>query len=80
MTLPLPIPTAIAIFITIWWVVLFAILPLGVKSQHEDVEGRLLGTDPGAPVAPRLLAKAGATTLVAAVVFAGLMAYIAWQG
>jgi predicted secreted protein len=80
MTLPLPLPTAIAIYVTLWWITLFAILPLGVKSQHEDADGRLLGTDPGAPVAPRLLMKAGLTTVVAAVLFAGLMAYIAWQG
>ncbi len=80
MSLPLPIPTAIAIYITIWWIALFAILPLGVKSQHEDPDGRLLGTDPGAPIAPRLLLKAGLTTLVSAIAFVALMAYIAWQG
>jgi predicted secreted protein len=79
-TLPLPLPTAIAIYITMWWIVLFAILPLGVKSQHEDEAGRAPGTDPGAPVAPRLLMKAGVTTLVSAVLFVGLMAYVAWQG
>jgi predicted secreted protein len=77
--LPLPLPTAIAIYVTLWWITLFAILPLGVKSQHEDADGRLLGTDPGAPVAPRLLMKAGLTTVVAAVLFVALMAYIAWQ-
>ena len=30
------------------------------------------GTEPGAPVAPKLLMKAGITTLVSAVVFAGI--------
>ncbi len=80
MNLPVPTPMAIAIYLTTWWIVLFAILPLGVKSQHENEEGRLLGTDPGAPIAPRLLMKAALTTVVSAVVFAGLMAYIAWQG
>ena len=80
MTLPVPIPMAIAIFFTMWWIVLFAVLPLGVRSQHENEEGRLLGTDPGAPIAPKLLMKAGLTTLVSAVLFAALMAYIAWQG
>jgi predicted secreted protein len=79
-TLPLPLPTAIAIYVTMWWIVLFAILPLGVRSQHEEGEGGPAGTDPGAPVAPRLLMKAGVTTLVSAVLFAGLMAYVAWQG
>ena len=80
MSLPLPIPTAIAIYVTLWWIVLFAILPLGVKSQHEEHDDRPLGADPGAPVAPRLLWKAGITTLVSAALFAGLMAYVAWQG
>ena len=40
-------PMAIAIYFTIWWIVLFAILPWGVRSQHEDGEV-VAGTDPGA--------------------------------
>jgi predicted secreted protein len=61
----------IAIYLTIWWVVLFAVLPIGVRSQHEEKE-YLLGTDPGAPVAPKLLMKAIITTVVTSVLFAGL--------
>ena len=71
---------AVAIYFTMWWIVLFAVLPLGVRSQHENENGRLLGTDPGAPIAPKMLMKAGVTTVVSAVLFVGLMAYIAWQG
>ena len=62
---------SIAIYLTVWWTVLFAILPIGVKSQHESDE-MVPGTEPGAPVAPKLLMKAGITTLVSAVVFAGI--------
>ncbi len=80
MTLPVPVPMAVAIYFTMWWIVLFAVLPLGVRSQHENENGRLLGTDPGAPIAPKMLMKAGVTTVVSAVLFVGLMAYIAWQG
>ncbi len=80
MNLPVPIPMAMAIFFTMWWIVLFAVLPLGVRSQHESEDGRLLGTDPGAPVAPKLLMKAGLTTVATAVLFAALMVYIARQG
>jgi predicted secreted protein len=69
------IPLSIALFITIWWTVLFAVLPFGVRSQHEE-GGIVSGTDPGAPVRPRLLAKALWTTLISAVIFAGLFAYI----
>jgi predicted secreted protein len=69
------IPLGIALFITIWWTVLFAVLPFGVRSQHE--EGAMVsGTDPGAPVRPRLLVKAVWTTLISVVIWAGLFAYI----
>lgn len=73
----MPLPLAIASYFTIWWVVLFAILPFGVRSQHETGEVTK-GTDPGAPLAPRLVAKALWTTLVATIVFAGLWAFIVW--
>ncbi|HLH10330.1 MAG TPA: DUF1467 family protein [Methylovirgula sp.] len=66
--MPLPIPLAVVLFLTIWFVVLFAILPFGVRSQHE-VGDYVAGTDPGAPVAPRLLLKAVWTTLATSVVF-----------
>ena len=63
------IATAIAIFFIIWWVVLFAVLPWGVRSQEES--GTVSeGTDPGAPVVPRLWVKLVWTTLVSLVVFA----------
>ena len=62
------IPTAIAVYFIIWWVVLFAVLPWGVRSQRET--GNVAsGTDPGAPAIPRLRAKLVWTTLIAAAVF-----------
>lgn len=61
--------TGAAIFFLIWWVVLFAVLPWGVRSQHEGGEVAP-GTDPGAPAVPRLARKLLWTTLVAGVVFA----------
>jgi predicted secreted protein len=61
------ITTAIAIYFLIWWVVLFAVLPWGVRAQGEEGAP---GTDPGAPLVPRLLAKLVWTTVVASLVFA----------
>lgn len=67
------IPLAAAIFVMIWFTVLFAVLPFGVRSQHEagDVTP---GTDPGAPAAPKLAAKIAWTTLISVVLFAALAA------
>ncbi len=61
--------TAIAIYFIIWWMVLFAILPWGVRSQQES--GAITpGSDPGAPVIPNVRRKLAWTTIVAGVVFA----------
>ncbi len=57
----------LALFFVIWWILLFAVLPFGVRSQAEAGEVAA-GTDPGAPVAPALREKAIWTTLVAAAV------------
>ena len=34
------ISTGLAIYFVLWWIVLFLTLPFGVRSQHEDGEGR----------------------------------------
>jgi predicted secreted protein len=75
------LPLSIATYFTIWWVVLFAVLPFGVRSAAEAgaIDGPS-GADPGAPVAPRLAAKALWTTGIAAVLFAALDAYLYWAG
>jgi len=65
----MPVTTALAIFFLIWWVVLFAVLPFGIRSQHEDGE-MAPGTDPGAPVLSRLGSKLLWTTAVAVLIFA----------
>ncbi len=67
------ISTVIAIFFIIWWVVLFAVLPWGVRSQEESGEVAP-GTDPGAPAVHRIWSKLVWTTVIAAVVFGILVA------
>jgi predicted secreted protein len=61
--------TSIAIYFIIWWVVLFAVLPWGVRSQHESGE-IAPGSDPGAPAIPGLKRKLVWTTIIAGLVFA----------
>ena len=60
--------SALAIYFVIWWLVLFAVLPFGIRSQQEagDVSP---GSDPGAPELPRLWAKLAWTSIWALVVF-----------
>ena len=61
--------TAAAVYFILWWIILFAVLPWGVRSQADS--GDIVpGSDPGAPAIPHLTAKLLWTTLVSAVVFA----------
>ena len=66
---------AIAIYVIIWWTVLFAILPIGVRTQGED-GATVPGTPESAPTRPRLVRVVLLTTLVSALVFALLWAAI----
>ena len=62
--------TSIGTFVTIWWTVLFAVLPLGVRSYAEAGIEPPEGADPGAPVDPKLKRKFITTTWVSAIFFA----------
>ncbi len=55
----------VGMYVVIWWITIFAVLPWGVKPT---VEGDL-GHAAGAPANPRLLRKAAITTVVAGVVW-----------
>jgi predicted secreted protein len=64
----MPKATYFAIFFLIWWVVLFAVLPWGIRSQHEG--GAVApGTDPGAPTVPKLGRKLIWTTIISGLLF-----------
>jgi predicted secreted protein len=77
----------IAIYVVIWWTVLFAVLPIGVRTQGED--GAIVpGTPESAPTAPRLLRVVIITTAIStslfllpwAVTHYGLVDLGAWIG
>jgi predicted secreted protein len=66
---------AIAIYVILWWTVLFAVLPIGVRTQGED--GSVVpGTPESAPATPRLLRVILLTTLISALLFAGCWAAV----
>jgi predicted secreted protein len=65
----------VAIYFVVWWIVLFAVLPWGYRTQAEagDVTP---GTESSAPARFPMLRVALVTTLVAAVVFACIYAIL----
>lgn len=68
-------PLGIALFFVVWWIVLFAVLPFGVRTQHEagDV---VPGTPASAPNRFRLVRVFLINTVVATVVFVAIWAAI----
>ena len=65
--------TAVVLYLLIWWIVLFAVLPVGTRPEAEpDANSGWRG----APAKARIGRKMLATTLVAALVWGGCMALI----
>lgn len=63
--------SAIVVFFLIWWVVLFAVLPIGTRPDPDgDSESGWRGT----PQAPRLWRKVAITTLVSSALW--VVAYL----
>jgi predicted secreted protein len=60
---------SIAVYFIIWWLVLFAVLPFGVRTQGE-ADSTVPGTPESAPASHRMLRTVLITTLVSGVVFA----------
>ncbi|MCB1437893.1 MAG: DUF1467 family protein [Rhodobiaceae bacterium] len=60
--------SALAIYFVIWWLVLFTVLPFGVRTQEEEGEVEP-GSAPSAPARPRIAIRLLATSLIAALVF-----------
>ena len=59
---------AIASYFVLWWVTLFAVLPIGFRSQQEA--GSVTpGTPASAPARPKFLQIILITTVVSAVIF-----------
>ncbi len=59
--------TGVLVYFVMWWIVLFAVLPWGVRPPDEPGEGHA----DSAPERPRLLLKFGVTTVIAGVIWLG---------
>jgi predicted secreted protein len=58
--------TGIAVYLVLWWIVLFAVLPWGVQPVGDEAPP---GAERGAPARPRLALKMAVTTVVAALLW-----------
>jgi len=61
--------TLVAMYLTVWWTVLFVVLPLGAHSHHEAGVSPGPGGEPGAAVRHNLRRKVFTTTWASALVW-----------
>jgi len=66
------IVSGIVVFVMVWSVVLFTVLPWGVRREEDPQPGN----DPGAPVLPRIWLKLLITTVVSVVIWFAIHAFI----
>jgi len=60
--------SAFVVYLLIWWVTLFAVLPVGVRGQTEEGEV-VRGTEPGAPVDSQMKRKIILTTIISTLIW-----------
>ena len=60
---------SIIVYVLIWWMIFFSILPVGIQSKKEQFKERIDGLDPGAPNNPNIGKKFLITTIITSVIF-----------
>ena len=60
---------SIIVFVIIWWIIFFSVLPIGIQSNKEKFRERIEGIDPGAPKNPKIAKKFLFTTIITTLIF-----------
>ena len=45
---------SIIVYVMIWWIIFFSLLPVGIQSNKEVFKEKIGGMDPGAPKNPKI--------------------------
>jgi predicted secreted protein len=60
---------SIVVYVLIWWIIFFSVLPVGIQSNKEKFQERIDGVDPGAPNNPKIAKKFLITTIITSIIF-----------
>jgi predicted secreted protein len=60
---------SIIIYVMIWWIIFFSVLPIGIQSNKEKFKEKIEGIDPGAPNNPKIVKKFLITTIITSIIF-----------
>ena len=69
---------SIILFLLIWWLLLFTVLPLNISDKAEkNIEG---GNDTGAPNNPQIFKKILITTIISIIIWSIMYIFLRDQG
>ncbi len=60
---------SLIIYVMIWWIIFFSLLPLDVDRKHKQI---VEGIDKGSPENPRIIKKLIYTTIITSIIFIGI--------
>ena len=60
---------SIIVYVLIWWIIFFSVLPVGIQSNKGRFREKLEGIDPGAPDNPKIARKFLITTIITSIIF-----------
>ena len=60
---------SIIVYVLIWWMIFFSVLPVGIQSNKEKYKEQIEGIDQGAPNNPKIGKKFLITTIITSIIF-----------
>ena len=60
---------SIIVYVLIWWIIFFSVLPIGIQSNKARFKEQINGVDQGAPNNPKIGKKFLITTIITSLIF-----------
>ena len=67
---------SLIIFVLIWWIIFFSLLPIDVDRKHMEM---VEGADKGSPENPKIIKKIIYTTIITSIIFIGIFMLVKYD-
>ena len=67
---------SLIIFVLIWWIIFFSLLPIDVDRKHKEM---VEGGDKGSPENPKIIKKIIYTTIITSIIFIGIFMLVKYD-
>ena len=67
---------SLIIFVLIWWIIFFSLLPIDVDRKHKEM---VEGADKGSPENPKIIKKIIYTSIITSIIFVGIFMLVKYD-